>query len=225
MPLVGMHTAVADESHDVEGRTVLAAVLAGRNERRILEEGTVVHCPRHSSEVLVHHGPGPEVQMADFRVPHLTIRQADGQTGSGDHAVRVQRRQSVKHRGAGGGHGVTVRIVIATESIHDHQHDRAYGGKSQWAFCMVWFAIASFNACRARTRQCAFPAGSPPKASFSCSELRLSAAATSLPRIISVRTLPVATQGAHPETSNRAVWINPFFALIQKLITSPQTGF
>jgi hypothetical protein len=49
-------------------------------QRRVLEEGSVLDRLVHAHEVLEEDAARTDREMADLRVPHLSVRQPDGLT-------------------------------------------------------------------------------------------------------------------------------------------------
>ena len=52
-------------------------VLNGINQHFMLEESTSTDIFGNTGKVLIQHTASTKIHMTDFRVPHLTIRQAD----------------------------------------------------------------------------------------------------------------------------------------------------
>ena len=76
----------------IRPRGLFRAPLAGADERGVLEEGPVGDRVVDAQQVLLDHGAGAEVEMADLRVAHLPVGQAD-RSARGSSRVCGQRSQ------------------------------------------------------------------------------------------------------------------------------------
>ena len=77
MPVVGVDPARPDEADHVQDAASLAGPGARLEEGRALEERPVRDGRVDARQVLEHGSAGPEVEMADLRVAHLSGRQPD----------------------------------------------------------------------------------------------------------------------------------------------------
>ena len=68
--------------------------------------------------------PGPDVQMADLGVAHLTGGQADRLLGRAEHRVRPPRDEVPPHRHPGSGDRIVLRPLPDAEAVDDDDHDR-----------------------------------------------------------------------------------------------------
>ncbi|MOA54551.1 hypothetical protein D3C78_1781900 [compost metagenome] len=64
--------------------------------------------------------------MADFRVTHLTVRQADIQPGRGDQLVWLLLPQTVHYRRFGVQNGVVLLLLAVAVTVQDHQYHRLF---------------------------------------------------------------------------------------------------
>ncbi|MOA43450.1 hypothetical protein D3C78_1656080 [compost metagenome] len=74
---MAVNTTIRQQAHEVHGLASGNGLVHGCADGRVLEELAVADGFGHAGEVLVHHAAGAEVHMADFRVAHLPVRQAD----------------------------------------------------------------------------------------------------------------------------------------------------
>ena len=123
--VVGVDTAGADEADEMEGPSPVGRPLAGRDQRGSREERPVRDGRVDARQVLEDRAPGAEVQVADFRVPHLTDRQTDIALRGAELRVRPAREQPApsghrRRRDRVGG-----RVVPDPEPVEDDQDDRA----------------------------------------------------------------------------------------------------
>jgi hypothetical protein len=120
-----VHAPPADEPEQVERPAVRLHALAGVDEGRVLEERAVPHGLRDPHEVLHDHAAGAEVQVADLAVPHLPLRQPDGEPGRVEQRARAARPQGVPGRRFGQRDGVPVARGTVTPAVEDEQGDGA----------------------------------------------------------------------------------------------------
>ena len=71
---------------------------ARRAQRGVAEEAAVLDRLVDADEILLHDSAGAEVEVADLRVAHLALRQADCGTGRIELGVRIGRPQVVEDR-------------------------------------------------------------------------------------------------------------------------------
>src|SRR5262249_44697391 len=116
---VRVHAAVRHEAEKVDA---LAALERG-DERRVLEEGTVGNCPVDAHEVLEEDAAGPDREVADFGVAHLSVREAYGLTGRGERRVRKLAPEAVEVRRAGELDGVAGTGRSAAPTVEDDQRN------------------------------------------------------------------------------------------------------
>ena len=94
----------------------------GVGERFIREERAGADCAVDAGIFLVHHPPGAEVEMADFRIAHLAGRQPDGGLRGVNQGMGVLFPEPVPHRFAGSGDGVVLGILAIAPSIQNDQN-------------------------------------------------------------------------------------------------------
>ena len=93
----GVDAAVGDQSHEVKPAAgAVARRLARRPEDRVVEEAAVGDRVVDAGQVLLDDGSGTEVEVADLRVPHLAVGQADVAAAGREHAVRKPIPQLVE---------------------------------------------------------------------------------------------------------------------------------
>jgi len=74
-----------------------------------------------AGQILVDDSAGAEVHVADFRVAHLAVGQADVAPGTRDQGVRAIGPETVPRRGVGGGNGVGFADFAVAESVEHHE--------------------------------------------------------------------------------------------------------
>ena len=112
-----------DEAQQVNLPSALVRPVEGGHEGRVLEERSLFDRPGHPDEVLEEDPPGADRQVADLRVAHLPVGQADGGARGVEPCRRITLAQTVEHRcfrqldriaGAGG---------RDPPSVEDHEGD------------------------------------------------------------------------------------------------------
>ena len=81
---VTMYAAVAAKAVKVQRGTVLFAVFDRAEESGIFEEVPVLNGFRDARQLLIHHAPGADVQVADLGIAHLSCREAHRVAGGLD---------------------------------------------------------------------------------------------------------------------------------------------
>lgn len=74
--IVGMHTAVAQQTEQVQGAAGALGCRTGREQHLVAKEVAVFDRGPDAHQVLHHHAPGTEIQVSDFAVPHLSVGRA-----------------------------------------------------------------------------------------------------------------------------------------------------
>ena len=131
---VRVDAAVGDEAEQVDVGPAFLRPLEGADERRLLEERPVRDRAVHPLEVLVEHASGADRQVADLRVPHLALGQADRLAGGLQRRVRVARPQVVENARVGELDRVPGPGRRATPAIED---DERYERESRAAVSQI----------------------------------------------------------------------------------------
>ena len=120
--LMAVHAAIGQQAEDVHGLAAGGGLVHGGADVRVLEEVAVADGLGHASEVLIHHATGAEVHVADFRVAHLPIRQADIHAATRDQAMGLGGTQTVVDRRVGSVDGVVFGAVAVSEAVENDQY-------------------------------------------------------------------------------------------------------
>ena len=123
LPLVAVHSAGREKTEHVQRRAARAGRLDGADERRIARELSRFDRAVDSRVVLVDDAAGADVEMPDFRISHLSARQAHGELGGVDGRVRARRQELVPVRLLRAGDGVVGCRLAAAEAVEDHERD------------------------------------------------------------------------------------------------------
>ena len=107
--------------HRLAGRYGL---IDGGGQHRVGEEVAVGDRFVQPGQIPVHDAAGARVDVADFRVAHLPIGQADIQPGSGDQRMRLLSPQAIHHRSAGVQDRVVLPLFTMAVTVRDHQYHR-----------------------------------------------------------------------------------------------------
>ena len=122
---VAVHTAGAHQTHQMDGLAGIDGSLHVLDQNRVLEHLAVLDGLGNEGELLIHDAACAHVGVANFRVAHLAIGQADGHAGSVDGGHGIFCHQSIKMGLLGGDHGVAEGLLRhPAEAIHDAQKNR-----------------------------------------------------------------------------------------------------
>ena len=128
-PVVSMavDTASADQTHQVDGLAGVNGRLHVLDQHRVLEHLAVLDGLGDEGQLLVNDAACAHVGVADLRVAHLAIGQADSHAGGLDGGHGVVGKDLVQIRFVGGGHGVAVGLIrCPAEAVHDAEHNRFF---------------------------------------------------------------------------------------------------
>ena len=89
-------------------------------QRRILEEFTGLDRPADAGVLLENDPAGAQIEMADFGVAHLVVRQTDGAGGSVDQRMRIGP-QAFPVGLARRGDGVVLRILPVAPPVENDE--------------------------------------------------------------------------------------------------------
>ena len=137
---VAVHAAGGKQAHDMQCRAALLGGFDGLDEHGVAVEAAVLDGQVDLGQILVDHAPGADVQMAHFRIAHLTFGQADVELGGVDERVRILFPEFVPVRLAGVGDGIEIGILAIAEAIQDEQKnggDRLGGEIGHAGFCFT----------------------------------------------------------------------------------------
>ena len=121
MRQMAMHAAIRTQSHEVQRRIMLLAVLDCSKERGILKELAVVNRFRDAGKLLIHDAPGADVQMPHLGIPHLPRGQAHIHAARLQQGMRVAVPQRLDIRNAVGLDGVALFFLAIAKAVKDEQ--------------------------------------------------------------------------------------------------------
>ncbi len=122
--LMRVHAAGRYQPDQMTGAAAVLQFLDEAGEHRRLCDlaaGDGVADPR---QVLHHHAAGADIEMADFGVAHLAVRQSDIVTGGVKEPARPGFPQPIEGRRFGLPHGIVGVVLAPAEAVEDHQHHR-----------------------------------------------------------------------------------------------------
>ncbi len=130
---VGMHTAVRQQTENVQGGTKPLALVDRAHKSRILEEIAVLDGLGDAGQLLIYNAACTDVGVANLGVAHLAVRQTNVQTGCTDIGERIFREDPVEIRLVCGLNGVALGLRAVAEAVHDDQ-----SGRLLRAFRLLW---------------------------------------------------------------------------------------
>src|SRR4029450_3121384 len=77
-----------------------------------------------AGQVLHHETAGAHVEMSDFGIAHLSLRQADIFSRSAQEGVRTARPQTIESGSPGLSNGVVSGLLAPAPTVKHDQHDR-----------------------------------------------------------------------------------------------------
>ena len=95
-------------------------------QHRVGEEGAFFDFNIQTRQILIDDTPGPQVDVTDFRVTHLTVRQTHFQAGCVNQSVGTFRPQRIHDRGFSVENGVILLIFTVAIAIQNHQYHRFF---------------------------------------------------------------------------------------------------
>ncbi len=120
--------AVGDQAEQVQAAARAApGGVAGGEQRLVVEEAAVGDRVVDPGQVLLDDRPGAEVEVADLRVAHLALGQADVAPLGGELRVREALPEPVEDRRLGERDRVARPRRGEAPAVEDHQHQRGNG--------------------------------------------------------------------------------------------------
>ena len=133
--LVAVHAARGDEAHEMNRAALFLGVLHDGDERLVLEEIAVLDVARDARELLVDEAARADVRVADLRVAHLAVRQADELAGCLEVTGVIVCEEAVEDRSLRFLHRVAlIELAAETAAIHDDECDRCI-----FEFCHAFY--------------------------------------------------------------------------------------
>jgi hypothetical protein len=95
-------------------------------QRWVGEEGAFFDFNVQTRQVLIHDTPGAQVNVTDFGVAHLAVRQAHFQARRVNQRMRTFRPQGIHDRGFGVENSVILAVFTVAIAIQNHQYHRFF---------------------------------------------------------------------------------------------------
>ena len=121
---VGMHTAVRQQTENVQSGIEPLALVDRAHQSRILEEIAVLDGLGDAGQLLIYNAACTDVGVANLGVAHLAVRQTNVQTGCTDIGERVLCENLIEIRLFSSLDGVALGLLAVTEAVHDNQSGR-----------------------------------------------------------------------------------------------------
>src|SRR5512145_1256105 len=121
MLVEGVYSAESQEAHHVERAAGLLDVIAQLRQRRKLEELTASDAQGNPDNVLGDHPAGPQVQVADLTVAHLTFGQAHGELAGGQEGAETAVEQLMPDGGIRELDGVSLTFFPIAPAVEHNQ--------------------------------------------------------------------------------------------------------
>ena len=121
---VGMHTAVRQQTENVQGGIEPLALVNSAHQSRILEEIAVLNGLGDAGQLLIYNTACTDVGVANLGVAHLAVRQTNVQTGCTDIGERVLCENLIEIRLFSSLDGVALGLLAVAEAVHDNQSGR-----------------------------------------------------------------------------------------------------
>ena len=135
----GVDAAVGDEAEQVQAAARAAAgAVAGSQQRLVLEEAAVGDRVVDPGQVLLDDRAGAEVEMADLRVAHLPVGQADVAPLGGEFGVGELRPETIEDRRLGQRDRVAGAGRGKSPAVEDHQRQRRHRQLGHPAASTIW---------------------------------------------------------------------------------------
>ena len=122
MVLMRVHATGGNQAEQVAGAAGGLQPPDQIRQHRVFRQAAVLDREADPRQVLHHHAPGADIEVADLGIAHLPIRQADIQPGGAQQRVRTGRPEPVEIRGLGQTDGIVRRVFAPAPAVQDHQH-------------------------------------------------------------------------------------------------------
>ena len=119
---VAVHAAVADQTEQVQARIVREHMVHRLVQLRIFKEGTVFDRICDQRQILIDDAAGTDIEVADFAVAHLSLRQADSLAAAQQLGIGIRCEEVVKVRLFRDGDRIAGTCRRLAEAIQNHQH-------------------------------------------------------------------------------------------------------
>ena len=127
MGLIRMHAAVRKQPKKMQAASAGLRILHGLEQNRMRKEFAILDHQLNARAVHVNDAASADIQMSDFAVAHLSVRQADGWAAGLNKRVGIFAQQAVIDRLTGKCDGIGFGFGAVTPSVEDDEDERFRG--------------------------------------------------------------------------------------------------
>ena len=124
MRLIGMHAAVGEQAEQVQAASAGTGIFHGGEQHRMREEFAVLDHELDARAVHVHDASRADVEMPDFAITHLAVRQSDVRAAGVNQSVGIVAQKAVIIRLAGQRDGVGFGFGAISPAVEDDEDER-----------------------------------------------------------------------------------------------------
>ncbi len=141
MLLPRVHAAIRYQSKQMQLASTQPGILHRVEQHWVREELPVLNHQVDACNFHMHDAPGANIQMADFAVPHLPLRQPNKRPAGMDERVRILAQQPVIRGLARKCNGIGLGFSSVSPAIEDYENER-FGTGHKFAFSSWLFSAA-----------------------------------------------------------------------------------
>ncbi len=124
MGLIRMHATIGNQSEQMKLAATRARVLHGIEQHRMLEEFAILDHELDARRIHMHDSSRADVQVPDFAVAHLAVRQADVRATGLNQRVGILAQQAVVSGLAGKRDCVGFGFGAISPAVEDDEDER-----------------------------------------------------------------------------------------------------
>ncbi len=126
MLLLRVNAAIGDQAQQMQGASLFAGVLQRLHDHRMAEKFAGANQIVNACDVHVHHAARADVQVTDFAVAHLAIRQTDEVIRSVKQTMRILRQEFVVSRLTRQCYRIGEALRTITPAIQNGEYNRFF---------------------------------------------------------------------------------------------------
>ena len=120
MLLMRMHAAVRKQPHEMQGAVFFLQACHHAYKGRIFFKAAILDIARDAQKILIDHAACAKIQMANLRIPLLTIGKPDGFAAAGEGRVRTFCKQRIETRCLSQAGSIVGAVWIDSPAVEDH---------------------------------------------------------------------------------------------------------
>ena len=124
MALMRVHAAVGQQADKVNCAGFLLRRREGCQQGRVVEEAAIRNRRVDARHVHAHDSPGPQIQVSNFAIAHLPIRQPHKVIARVQQRVRKVPQQRVIHRLACQSNRIAMRVGPVAPAVKNRENNR-----------------------------------------------------------------------------------------------------